>query len=159
MKDLLFKKTQNTAVQFFRYLFVGGFAAVVDTGFLYVLHSYIGMNHLVAAAIAFIAGLLTNYLISIAWVFQSTGKWKEEFFLFAIIGVGGLGWTELILWSSVKYAHLPVMAAKFIALFLVLIWNFGMRKWLVFSRAQKRRTAEPVQGFQVREPLASGDEY
>jgi putative flippase GtrA len=133
MKQLLFGKTQNTLLQLIRYLFVGGFAAVVDTGCLYFLHSQLRMNYLGAAAIGFILGLLTNYLLSIIWVFESSGKIKEEFVLFAIIGLGGLGWTELILWLTVHFAHGPVLLAKVIALFLVLIWNFGMRKKFVFA--------------------------
>ena len=133
MKQILFGKTQSTLFQFIRYLFVGGLAAAVDTGCLYLLHSQLGLNYLGAAAIGFILGLLTNYLISIAWVFESTGKVKEEFFLFAVIGIGGLIWTELILWLTVHFAHGPVMVAKGIALFFVLIWNFGMRKKFVFA--------------------------
>ena len=131
--ELLFRKTQNTALQFIRYIFVGGFAALIDTGSLYVLYAYLGINHLLAAAVGFVFGLLANYLISIVWVFESTGNVGEEFALFAMIGLGGLAWTELIMWVSVDIAHLPVMAGKLIALILVLIWNFGMRKKLVFG--------------------------
>jgi putative flippase GtrA len=133
MKTLLIRKTQNTWLQFIRYLFVGGFAAVVDTACLYLLYAHLGVNHLVAAAIGFILGLITNYLISIAWVFESTGKVKTEFALFSMIGISGLGWTELIMWASVDLAHTSVMLAKVISLFLVLIWNFGMRKKFVFA--------------------------
>jgi putative flippase GtrA len=133
MKDILFKKTASPLLQFIRYLFVGGFAAVIDTACLYVLYAYFGVNHLVAAAAGFIVGLLTNYLISIAWVFETTGRIKEEFALFAVIGIGGLGWTELILWIAVNLAHAPLIAAKAASLFLVLIWNFGMRKKFVFA--------------------------
>jgi putative flippase GtrA len=125
---------RGTLTQFIRYLFVGGFAAVIDTGALYFFHSRLGIHHLVAAAAGFLLGLLTNYFISIAWVFESTGGFKEEFALFAIIGIGGLGWTELILWLGVDVAGAPVLTAKAIALALVLVWNFGMRKKFVFRR-------------------------
>lgn len=133
MKDFLVRKPQGTVPQFIRYVFVGGVAAAVDSGSLYLLHSQLAVHFLVAAAIGFLLGLLINYLISIAWVFESTGNLKQEFALFAMIGVGGLGWTELIMWTSVKIAHFPVMAAKLIALALVLVWNFGMRKKFVFA--------------------------
>jgi putative flippase GtrA len=133
MKELIVGKTQNTFYQFIRYLFVGGFAAAIDTGCLYLLHNHLAVNYLAAAVVGFLLGLLTNYLISIMWIFESTGKTKEEVLLFSMIGVGGLAWTELILWLSVRVAHTPVMIAKGIALIVVLVWNFGMRKKFVFA--------------------------
>ena len=134
MRALFVGKTRNGFIQFFRYLFVGGIAAAGDAGALYLLYSWLGANYLVAAAIGFIFGLLINYAISAAWVFTSTGRFRAEFVLFAIIGVGGLGWTELIMWLGVHVAQAPVMATKAVALVLVLFWNFGMRKKFVFVR-------------------------
>jgi putative flippase GtrA len=133
MKQLLIGKTQNTLHQFLRYIVVGGVAALIDTGCLYILYHDFGVNHLIAAAVGFVFGLLVNYLISIAWVFETTGRFKQEFILFSVIGAGGLVWTEITLWLSVNFAHLPVLGAKALALALVLIWNFGMRKKFVFS--------------------------
>lgn len=133
MKNILLGKTNNALFQFVRYLFVGGLAAVVDTGCLYFLNQHFGVNHLLAAAVGFLLGLVTNYLISIAWIFESTGKIKEEFTLFAIIGAGGLALTELILWAAVDLGGAKVMFGKIVALALVLVWNFGMRKKFVFA--------------------------
>ena len=128
-------KPSNTFSQFARYAVVGGVAGAVDTGSLVLLHIFCGVPTLIAAAIAFILGLITNYLITIAWVFDTTGKFKEEFALFTLIGIGGLLWTELILWGMVSLAHLSLPFSKAAALFLVLIWNFGMRKKFVFAGA------------------------
>jgi len=127
------RRNSIVALQFVRYLFVGGFAALIDTGSLYLLHSRLAVNYLLAAAAGFMLGLLANYLLSIAWVFESTGRIKQEFALFAIIGVGGLGLTEAILWLGATFLHTPVMASKIVALMIVLAWNFGMRKKFVFS--------------------------
>lgn len=135
MHRVFVEKTQNTLHQFIRYLFVGGGAAAVDTGTLYFLNACVGINHLAAAAAGFALGMLVNYFISIAWVFESKGRVKDELALFFLIGLGGLAWTELILWVSVGKAGLSVMTGKAIALVLVLFWNFGMRKKLVFSPA------------------------
>ena len=128
----LLKKTDDGVQQFIRYLLVAGFAAVMDTGCLYMLNSKLHINYLHAAAIAFVLGLTTNYLLSVAWVFETSGNFKQEFAIFAVIGVGGLLWTEAILYASVHLANIPVMPSKLIAMALVLIWNFGMRKKFVF---------------------------
>jgi len=135
MKQLFVGKTENTFLQFVRYLFVGGGAALVDAGTLYLLSVRWGVNHLIAAAFGFFLGLLVNYLISIAWVFESKGKYREEMILFALIGAGGLVLTEIIMWATVNVARSPVMLGKLVALLLVLIWNFGMRKKFVFATA------------------------
>lgn len=136
MRKMIFDKTQNVFIQFIRYIFVGGFSALIDTGCLFLLNAHLGFNYLSAAAIGFLLGLFTNYIISVAWIFESSGKIKEEFILFSVIGVGGLMWTELILWVCVDFAHFPVLLAKGIALGLVLVWNFGMRKRFVFTPIQ-----------------------
>jgi putative flippase GtrA len=133
MKHLFIGKTQSTSLQFFRYIFVGGLAAAFDAGTLYILSVRFGVNHLVAAAFGFFLGLLVNYVISIAWVFESRGRYRQEIILFALIGAGGLILTEIIMWAAVDMARTPVMLGKIIALLLVLIWNFGMRKKLVFA--------------------------
>jgi putative flippase GtrA len=134
MRQLILGKTQSTSLQFIRYLFVGGGAASVDTGTLYILSEILGMNHMLAAAFGFMLGLVVNYFISISWVFESKGKYKEEMMLFTLIGTGGLALTELILWLTVDVGNCPIMLGKIIALFLVLIWNFGMRKKFVFAK-------------------------
>lgn len=135
IRTLFVDRTRSTWIQLFRYLFVGGFAAAVDTGSLMILHQAFGLHHLKAAAIGFLFGLTTNYLISVAWVFESSGRVRDEFLLFAVIGIGGLGLTEMLMWAGVDLAGLPVLPAKLIALVLVLGWNFGLRKKLVFGRS------------------------
>ena len=134
LKAALLGKTENSLVQFVRYAMVGGTAAVLDTGCLYFLYHYFGMNHFAAAAVGFMVGLLVNYLLSILWVFQSSGNVRQELALFSIIGIGGLGWTELILWVVVNVANGPVLLGKGVSLVLVLVWNFWMRKKFVFKK-------------------------
>lgn len=67
---LLTQSTDKTGIQFFRYIFVGGVAFLVDFASLYVFTDYIGVFYLISAAIAFILGLITNYILSINWVFN-----------------------------------------------------------------------------------------
>jgi putative flippase GtrA len=119
--------------QFILYLFAGGTATIADITILFVLTHLLHINYLVAAAIGFLVGVVTNYFLNIALVFESTGKIKREFSLFAIIGIGGLLWTELILWILVDNFGLYIMFSKLIAVALVLNWNFFMRKKFVFA--------------------------
>lgn len=132
---LVIKKTDNGLLQFFRYLIAGGTASLVDLTILFILYQLLGINYLVAAALGFGGGVLTNYTINILIVFESGGKKKTEFSLFALIGIGGLLWTELILWMLHDHLGAPVMLAKLVAIVLVLNWNFFMRKKFVFKKS------------------------
>ena len=128
--------TNNWMLQLFRYGFVGGVAFLVDYGTLFVLTHYAGVPYLWSAAIAFILGLVTNYLISISWVFQHSGKMRvwQEFVCFAIIGVIGLGLNELIMYVGTDMMHLHYMISKLISTAIVFFWNFFARKFMLFNK-------------------------
>ncbi|NTW27675.1 MAG: GtrA family protein [Candidatus Moranbacteria bacterium] len=126
------KKTSKSLRQFFKYLVCGGAATVSDMSVLFVLNYLLGINHLIAAGFGFGVGVATNYSLNKVLVFKSNGKVKKEFPLFVLIGLGGLAWTEFILWMLVDKFDLNVMLAKMVAVVLVLNWNFFMRKRFVF---------------------------
>lgn len=138
--ELLFRrvfvhKTQNSYVQFFRYGFVSTAALVVDFGGLVALTQYGHLNYLIAASISFIAGLLVNYALSTFWVFHSsklTNRW-HEFAIFSLIGLVGLGLTDLILWVLTSKLGLFYVLSKAIATMVVYFWNFGVRKKMIFN--------------------------
>lgn len=127
------KKTPASLRQFLKYLVCGGFATIADISILFVLSNVLHVNYLIAAALGFIIGVATNYSLNILLVFESQGKFKKEFTLFALIGIGGLLWTELVLWILVNNFGIYLMLAKIVAVILVLNWNFFMRKKFVFT--------------------------
>lgn len=130
---ILGKEMNKGLLQFFRYLICGGTSTLVDIGMLFVLTHFLDIHHLLAAPLAYVSGTATNYTLNTLLVFKSSGNIKKEFPLFAIIGIGGLLWTELILWIFVDIFGTYIMVAKIIAVVLVLNWNFFMRKKFVFS--------------------------
>ncbi|HQK69261.1 MAG TPA: GtrA family protein [Bacteroidales bacterium] len=135
-RDKLFlDKTENTLVQLFRYTFVGGFAFVVDFGTLFLLTEIFHIHYLLSAAMAFILGLITNYFLSIKWVFsiRSIENKKIEFLLFSIIGLIGLGLNELLLWIFTDLILIHYLLSKIITAIFVYLWNFIGRKYLLFN--------------------------
>ena len=136
------KKTSKGVRQFFSYLVCGGISTITDMAALYVLTHFLSLNHLIAAPISFIAGVATNYSLNTILVFQSSGKVKKEFPIFVLIGIGGLLWTEVILWILVDHLNFKVMIAKIVAVILVLNWNFFMRKKLVFPAESNLESLE-----------------
>lgn len=144
MKKLLYKlfieKTDDVKIQFFRYLFVGGFAAVVNIGSLYIFTEYLHLYYLVANVLGFLLGLLTNYILSKWLVFAKENKLNKvlEFTIYTFIGVIGLGLDTLLVWVFTTMG-LYYMISKIISTGLVFIWNFFARKaiYVVIDKNRK----------------------
>lgn len=160
LKSLFKGEAKGTLIQLFRYVFVGGAAFLVDFGVLYVLTKFAGMGPVLAATISFILGLITNYVLSIAWVFNNRkmgSRWME-FLIFALIGVIGLVFNDLIIhfftsagsWgirdimvtvlariftklSMEQVVQMNIMLAKIISTIIVFFWNFFARKFILFK--------------------------
>ena len=138
---ILFKdKTSNTFIQLFRYGFVGGIAFLVDFVFLYCLTEFVGLPYLVSAAISFILGLVTNYLLSTVWVFNQrvVKNRSKEFIVFSVIGIIGLGFNELIMWFGSSVLPLYYLLSKIISTVIVFFWNFFARKYILFNKTTKQ---------------------
>ena len=130
IKKLFREKTNNTFIQFFRYLFVGGIAAVVNIGMLYVFTDILSLYYLLSNVLSFTLGLIVNYLLSKKFVFQeevSISKTKE-FIIYAIIGVVGLGLDTFLIWIFTDIMKIYYMISKLLSTMIVFIWNFVARK-------------------------------
>ena len=136
LKGIFLTPTKNGFLQFFRYLFVGGIATVVDWGVLFALTECLQLHHLVSAVFAFAAGLITNFLLSKLLVFSANEAKTNalmEFLGYVLIGIIGLGITELILFVFTDRLSLYYMLSKAIATVIVLVWNYLARKLLLYK--------------------------
>ena len=153
VKDILREKkfgklfvgdTENTLIQFFRYLFVGGLATVVDWGVSALLfYTVFGEKQSLAIAansISFVAGLIVNYVISTFWIFKTSKVENRfvEFLGFAAIGLVGLfmtiGITKLFqIWLGDK-TSLFQLIAKVVSTAAAFFWNFFARKILLYTK-------------------------
>ena len=137
--EQLWKKMPRSSLigQFVRYLVTGGFAFVVDF-LLYAFCLYeLNWHYLVANLAGLVAGLIINYVMSVAWVFSECKRVLEdrktvEFGVFAIVGIIGVGINELLMLLMVGMLDANEMKSKIVAAILVLVWNFGVRKMVLF---------------------------
>ncbi len=136
MKRLIYKifieKTDNSLLQFIRYFFVGGVAAVVNIGMLFIFTDVCHIYYLVSNIISFTLGLIINYILSKRLVFQDKIllSASKEFTIYAVIGVVGLGIDTLLVGIFTDTFNIYYMLSKIISTLLVFIWNFGARKGL-----------------------------
>lgn len=134
LKKLFVEETNDAKIQFFRYIFVGGFAFVADWLALFIF-TELGLHLFISVALAFIIGLVVNYILSKMFVFKKDVKSKVgEFLVFAIIGVIGLGLTELLMWVSTEKLHIYYLISKVIVAAIVLVWNFLARKIILYRK-------------------------
>lgn len=123
--------------QVVRYLFTGGFSFLLDFGLFALCLYALEWHYLLANLIGLIAGLVLNYFLSIVWVFVACKRTLEknkglEFALFALVGVVGVGINQLLMYVMVDGLGVNEMVSKMIAAVLVLMWNFGARKFMLF---------------------------
>ncbi len=149
LRELFIEDTNDGFIQFFRFCFVGGAATIVDmaTGVLFrnILPSDFILNlqlftlslDAVSGAFGFVAGLVTNYLISISWIFKRNDiNRAKEFIIFAIIGIIGLfintGVMEILVKIIAKESNVLFIVKKIIATLVTMIWNFAGRKLILY---------------------------
>ena len=134
IKEAFSGRSESVKIQVLRYGIAGLTAASIDTGLLALLTELFGEKLLLLwTAIAFVAGLATTYLLSIKWVFSNrTMGQKAEMLIFAVIGIIGLGLTELLVWVFAIKLDWHYLLAKITAATTVFIWNFSAKKLLLF---------------------------
>lgn len=133
---------KSLAGQFLRYLVTGGLAFVVDFGLFALCLYTFGWHYLLANLVGLVAGLVLNYAMSIVWVFTACRRTLEkqktvEFFLFTLVGIAGVGINESLMYLMVHGLSLNEMMSKVVAAVLVLMWNFGARKLLLFKKKKE----------------------
>ena len=128
--------------EFLRYAIVGGIAFVADFGTLVLAQELIfkawAGGVYIATVCGFIVGLAVNYALSLMFVFtqakdRGRGRSVAAFLTFGVIGLLGLGWTELGMWLGIAVLGWNYMIVKILVTGAVLAWNYLGRKILIFN--------------------------
>ena len=127
--------------EFLRYAVVGGIAFLADFGTLVgfqelVFHQY-AWGVYVSTICGFLVGLAVNYFLSLLFVFtqaKDCGKGRSfgAFVVFGVIGLVGLGLTELGMWLGIECLGWNYMVVKIFVTGAVLMWNYLGRKLIIF---------------------------
>lgn len=109
-------------------------ALAVDWGLLIVLTD-IGFEYLAASAVGFSAGIGITYLLSISMVFghRAVVDRRREFIGFFGVGIAGLVLTQLLMALWVERLGMTPGLAKIPTAGLVFVFNFTVRRALLFS--------------------------
>lgn len=142
--------------EFIRYCFVGGVSFVFDFAAFWAMNAFIFVpiygdsfakenfwTIATSITVGFIVGLVINYLLSMLWVFttkkqQQQGKNAKAFMVFAVIGVIGYCLKLLLMKVEVGIMGMNENIANMIAAVIVLAWNYGARKVIIFKEADNK---------------------
>ena len=126
----------SIAREWLRYVAAGLVALAVDFGTYVALIRLADVNYLIAAPAGFALGLATIYAFSVRWIFdhRRVADRRVEFGIFTLIGLGGMGLNQLVIYVGVDWAGLSPELAKVVSAALVFCFNFGARKMLLFTR-------------------------
>lgn len=123
--------------QIIKFGFVGFLCFFIDYGILMFLAKLLGMNHLIAGGISFTVSVTVNYILSIAFVFETDKNKdkKKEFVVFILLSLIGLGVNELCLYVGVDLMKIPSLTlVKVGATAVVMVYNFVSRKIFIEKR-------------------------
>ena len=135
MNGLLAKvRSAGLGAEFGRYFLVSVVALGIDYVLLIGLTELFGVHYLVSNLVASAVGVTLAYAGSLLWVFKRRRLHNRgaEYAIFVIVGVGGLGVNEAVLWLLTDFAGLHYALSKLGASGLSFVFNYLVRKVLLF---------------------------
>ena len=116
-------------IQLIKFGIVGVIATLIDLAVLMVLKEILDVDVLAASAVAFSVSVIVNYILSMLFVFESSGNSKvKEFLVFVVLSIGGLLLNQFIMWIGTEIMTAYYLWVKAFALVFVPIYNFITRK-------------------------------
>lgn len=126
---------KSILTQILIYGVISALVVLVDYVTLWLLTEKVGVHYILSAAIGFSLGLPVSYFLGKHFVFKESRLQSPatEFIAYSLVGVVGLGLTELFMWLFTDIIGLHYMLSKAITLWIVFSWNFSARRFLVFK--------------------------
>ena len=137
--QVLIRKYRPLLIEGIKYFGASAVALAVDWALLSLLTRVFAVPTLVAATVSFLAGVAVVYLLSVRFVFRehSGSDRRFEFVVFLLIGVAGLGLNDALLWGAQHLLGVAPDIAKGPVAGATFVFNFALRKVLLFSRRSR----------------------
>lgn len=118
---------------------VGFTCFFIDYFVLYAVTEFLGINYLISSGISFSVSVIINYILSIKFVFETKQNANRinEFILFVVLSLIGLGINQIIMWLSVEKLSIYYMLGKILATAIVMVYNFITRKIFLEDKVEK----------------------
>ena len=132
----LYRENRKEFTRFVKFAVVGGIGAVIDVSVLNLMHKVFGWPLLWANTLSVSVAILSNFTWNRLWTFPESRsrRKREQLPQFVLVNVIGLGINNVIVVGlDALLSHLiadpwDYNLAKFIAIGVVLFWNFGANR-------------------------------
>ena len=124
--------------QIMKFGVVGFLCFFIDYGLMILFTEAFYINYLVSAALSFSISTIVNYSLSMRYVFKSKKDANKinEFILFVVLSVIGLGVNEAAMWIAVEGLGIHYMISKIGATAVVMVFNFVTRKIFLEDKSE-----------------------
>ncbi|HJC33711.1 MAG TPA: GtrA family protein [Candidatus Mediterraneibacter faecipullorum] len=124
--------------QIMKFGVVGFLCFFIDYGLMILFTEAFHINYLVSAALSFSISTIVNYSLSMRYVFKSKKDANKinEFILFVVLSVIGLGVNEAAMWIAVEGLGIHYMISKIGATAVVMVFNFVTRKIFLEDKSE-----------------------
>lgn len=122
--------------QFTSYFFIGGFSAIIEWVSFFILNQGINIHFINATIIAFLLSTYTNWIIGRNTIFKDFKDKKniiKEITSIYFVSGFGLIINILVMFVLVKVFYINPMISKIIGTGLVFLWNFTIRKKIIYK--------------------------
>jgi dolichol-phosphate mannosyltransferase len=111
-----------------RFGLVGASGVLVNIALLYGLVELARLNHLLAAALATEAAILSNFALNHRWTFRrapATLPWLQRVARYQVIALGGLLISVGVLAALTHWLRLHYLTANLVGIGAGLVWNYS----------------------------------
>lgn len=124
--------------QFVSYLVVGLGATVVEWTFFWVFNHCLCLHYAIATVLAYLISTGSNWLLGRVLTFRDSreGSIIKEILSIYLASTIGVLWNLLIMYAFVEWLSTKKMIAKIIATGIVFIWNFLIRKLVIYREKE-----------------------
>lgn len=119
-----------------RYGLVGVVGAIIDIGLLNILVIFTELDIYHAIVLSLISAVIVSYFLHSSWTFKVT-KGVDRMLIYSFMAVFSLILNVVIMYFFMEHLHWWYNYAKIAALFVVVIWNYGVSKALIFKTRNK----------------------
>ncbi|HTN46767.1 MAG TPA: GtrA family protein [Flavipsychrobacter sp.] len=117
----------------FKFGIVGFSGLIVDFLLTFLCKEKLRLNKYVANTIGFSCAATSNFMLNRVWTFHSgEPAVYTQYGKFVLIAIVGLLINSLIIYLLVNYKQLNFYIAKFIAIVVVMTWNFSLNYLYTF---------------------------
>jgi putative flippase GtrA len=121
-------------LKFLKFCVVGFSGMVIDFGTTWLLKEKLKVNKYIANSCGFILAASSNYVLNRVWTFEShRSQVFTEYFSFIGVSITGLVLNNIFIYVFSDKLKWNFYFAKFLAIVIVTLWNFGMNFLFTFK--------------------------